>query len=155
MPNWWNVPSLWIPDAFLLRQIHTGPRLVANMASATCTDGGGVLELEPREAELLFWPHDTVEVDPSRVDELSRCSAEAALDYVDKALALTGRLSKTDLLSLRGIWAKLSSRRAGRKSKPIQHGAATPYTSHDTPTQPARRSARFAKGNLAMALSDQ
>ncbi len=92
LPRWWNVPSHWAPDAFLLRQIHDGPRIIQNRASATCTDtihrvraakgvdsgwlaaaamnsltfafaeirgrsyGGGVLELEPTEAEGLPFP---------------------------------------------------------------------------------------------------
>lgn len=35
---WWRVPSLWNPDAFLLRQIHDFPRFVLNTAGATATD---------------------------------------------------------------------------------------------------------------------
>ncbi len=38
MPTWWNVPSLWIPDAFMLRQIHRGPRIISNDSGAVCTD---------------------------------------------------------------------------------------------------------------------
>src|SRR5205823_5272502 len=38
LPAWWHVPSVWSPDAFLLRQIHTAPRIVANPAGAVCTD---------------------------------------------------------------------------------------------------------------------
>ena len=90
---WYILPSVWNPDAFLLRQIHRYPKLVVNDAVATCTDtihrvklrggadgpklaavmlnsitfafaeivgrsyGGGVLELEPREAERLPVPY--------------------------------------------------------------------------------------------------
>lgn len=36
--NWWEVPSTWIPDGFMLRQISTHPRLIANDARATSTD---------------------------------------------------------------------------------------------------------------------
>jgi adenine-specific DNA methylase len=37
-PVWWEVPGPWIPDGFMLRQISTAPRLVANLAGATSTD---------------------------------------------------------------------------------------------------------------------
>lgn len=36
--NWWEVPSTWAPDGFMLRQISTHPRLIVNQAGATCTD---------------------------------------------------------------------------------------------------------------------
>ena len=35
---WWSTPSLWIPDLFMLRQIHLAPRLTVNAAAATSTD---------------------------------------------------------------------------------------------------------------------
>lgn len=35
---WYVVPSVWIPDAFLFRQIGSFPKLVLNRAGATCTD---------------------------------------------------------------------------------------------------------------------
>jgi adenine-specific DNA-methyltransferase len=35
---WYIIPSVWNPDAFLLRQIHRYPKLVVNDAAATCTD---------------------------------------------------------------------------------------------------------------------
>lgn len=35
---WWEVPSTWVPDGFMLRQISTHPRLIANGARATSTD---------------------------------------------------------------------------------------------------------------------
>ena len=35
---WYNVPSMWIPDAFALRQVHRFPKLVVNDARATTTD---------------------------------------------------------------------------------------------------------------------
>ncbi len=38
LPKWWNVPSVWTPDAFLLRQIHLGPKIVENRTKTTCTD---------------------------------------------------------------------------------------------------------------------
>ena len=36
--RWYIVPSVWEPDAFMLRQVHTYPKLVLNEAEATCTD---------------------------------------------------------------------------------------------------------------------
>jgi adenine-specific DNA-methyltransferase len=35
---WYAVPSVWTPDAFMLRQVHGYPKLVLNRAGATCTD---------------------------------------------------------------------------------------------------------------------
>jgi adenine-specific DNA methylase len=89
--NWYKVPSIWIPDAFMFRQIHDFPHFVVNNAQAISTDtihrvkqntkkkfnqvlfytyltaataeiegrsyGGGVLELEPTEAERLLIPN--------------------------------------------------------------------------------------------------
>ena len=37
-PVWWEVPGPWVPDGFMLRQISSAPRLVANLAGATSTD---------------------------------------------------------------------------------------------------------------------
>ena len=36
--KWYVVPSVWTPDAFMLRQVHGYPKLVLNGAGATCTD---------------------------------------------------------------------------------------------------------------------
>ena len=36
--HWWAVPSVWKPDAFMLRQVHAFPKLVLNRSSATATD---------------------------------------------------------------------------------------------------------------------
>ncbi len=35
---WYVVPSVWNPEAFMLRQIHGYPKLILNEAEATCTD---------------------------------------------------------------------------------------------------------------------
>lgn len=37
-PMWYVVPSVWVPDAFMLRQVHGYPKLILNQAQATCTD---------------------------------------------------------------------------------------------------------------------
>ncbi|MBN2002355.1 MAG: class I SAM-dependent methyltransferase [Anaerolineae bacterium] len=36
--RWYIAPSVWIPDAFMLRQVHAYPKLVLNTAQAVCTD---------------------------------------------------------------------------------------------------------------------
>lgn len=36
--RWYIVPSVWIPDAFMLRQVHGYPKLILNDANVTCTD---------------------------------------------------------------------------------------------------------------------
>jgi adenine-specific DNA-methyltransferase len=153
---WYSVPSIWVPDAFLFRQINSNPRLVLNDANATVTDtlhrvkfktgtdaktaitcfhnsltlafsevlgrsyGGGVLELEPNEAEELPVPY--FEIKPALI-EVDRCfrqnRIDEALEIVDE---LTLRehlgLSRSQVETLRGIWRKLSKRRMRRK-RPI------------------------------------
>jgi adenine-specific DNA-methyltransferase len=36
--KWYVVTSTWVPDAFLLRQVHEYPKIVLNETNATCTD---------------------------------------------------------------------------------------------------------------------
>jgi adenine-specific DNA-methyltransferase len=36
--RWYVVPSIWTPDAFMLRQVHGYPKIIVNEAGATCTD---------------------------------------------------------------------------------------------------------------------
>ncbi|BBZ73840.1 class I SAM-dependent methyltransferase [Mycobacterium paraseoulense] len=126
---WWSTPSLWIPDLFLLRQIHLAPRLTVNAAAATSTDtvhrvrlaagvdpaalaavfhnsvtfafaeilgrsyGGGILELEPREAEQLPIPPPAL-AGPELardVDLLLKAGeTEKALDLVDRHVLTDG-----------------------------------------------------------------
>ncbi|ALX04163.1 class I SAM-dependent methyltransferase [Aeromicrobium erythreum] len=45
--NWWEVPSTWVPDGFMLRQISTHPRLMSNSAGATSTDTVHRVRVEP------------------------------------------------------------------------------------------------------------
>ena len=155
LPRWWNVPSAWVPDAFLLRQIHDGPRIIQNAASATCTDtihrvrvvpgidtawlaaasinsltfafaeirgrsyGGGVLELEPTEAEALPFPR------PSRrslpLDELDLLARKRGVEHVlvevDRLVLRSAGLNEADIRSLRHIWRKLYERRISRKRR--------------------------------------
>ena len=35
---WYTVPSVWVPDGFVFRQIYDFPRIVLNSADATSTD---------------------------------------------------------------------------------------------------------------------
>jgi adenine-specific DNA methylase len=138
--SWWSVPSVWTPDAFMLRQIYDHPRIIANGTRATSTDtvhrvrmvngthpvalaaasinsatfafaeimgrsyGGGVLELEPREAEALPFPdpRGLSQRDVAAVDRLLRKGTlEEALDYVDQRLLIAvashkpGELART------------------------------------------------------------
>jgi len=154
-PSWWYVPSVWAPDAFLLRQIHDGPRIIVNRSGATCTDtihrvratlgtdidwlaaasvnsltfafaeirgrsyGGGVLELEPTEAEGLLFPKPGT--DPLPIDELDALvrarGVDSALSEVDRRVLITAGLSMTDVARLKAIWRKLYERRLARKGR--------------------------------------
>ncbi len=155
--QWWVVPSIWIPDAFLLRQIHDHPRIIANRTGATSTDtihrvrmlnglpplhlaaasvnsitfafaevlgrsyGGGVLELEPREAEALPFPdpYALTQADAKTVDKLLRDGdLIAALDYVDEQLLIrTLGFNRQLVTTLRGVWERLRDRRLARGKK--------------------------------------
>ena len=163
---WFHVPSLWVPDAFMFRQIHDFPRLVLNNAAATATDtihrvrtrginpavlvagafshlvaasaeiegrsyGGGVLELEPTEAERLLVPDATAMAAALPLDE---CDAlvragrlSAALDENDR-LVLRGELglSVTDCIALKGIWTKMQGRRFARGRSGRRKSRLTP-----------------------------
>ena len=154
LPEWWYVPSVSVPDAFLLRQIHDGPRIIVNRARATCTDtihrvraldgvdpewlaaasmnsvtfafseirgrsyGGGVLELEPNEAEGLPFPRPAGSLP---VDDLDLCArrkdADQILDEVDHLVLAGCGLTADEVAKVRGIWRKLSSRRRDRKRR--------------------------------------
>lgn len=157
---WWVVPSPWVPDGFMLRQIHRYPKISANDSGATCTDtihrvrllngigaktlacafsnsltfafsevlgrsyGGGVLELEPTEAEKLPLPLN--DVDGLPFNEVNRLlgadQLDQALDLVDRTLLYERvGLSWSEIRALRGIWQKLMRRRNGRK---VQGGAS-------------------------------
>jgi adenine-specific DNA methylase len=158
---WWSVPSVWRPDAFMLRQIHLGPRVVANLTAATSTDtvhrvrllgevsaeqlaaavtnsltfafsevmgrsyGGGILELEPGEADALpVADPRPVEAGTVRaVDRLLRDGdLDGAVDLVDARLLVGGMgLTPERVALLRSVWRDLRERRARRGRR----GAAT------------------------------
>ncbi|OMC50090.1 class I SAM-dependent methyltransferase [Mycobacterium sp. IS-1264] len=158
---WWRTPSLWIPDLFMLRQIHTAPRLTVNAAAATSTDtvhrvrlaadphsqidacalaavfhnsatfafaeimgrsyGGGILELEPREAEQLPIPppaYASAEL-ACDVDLLLKANeTEKALDLVDRQVLIDGLGWSPDVVAqCRSAWAALRARRTKRGSR--------------------------------------
>ncbi len=156
--RWFDVPSVYAPDAFMHRQIHHAPLLVANHVGATSTDtihrvrllpgrtveieslcgslvnsvslacsevmgrsyGGGVLELEPREAERLPVPFSVRhQVDVDYLDQKLRAGdLEAALDHGDEVLLREGcGLSKTDMSRARSAWKRLRARRHARKHR--------------------------------------
>lgn len=152
--RWYVVPSAWIPQAFMLRQVHHYPKIILNDAAATSTDtihrvklrngvsartvaasflnsltfafsevigrsyGGGVLELEPNEAEKL--PLPLIGADALKLEELDALLREnnisAALDITDRVLLRDGLgLSGEETRMLRAIWQKLRDRRINRK----------------------------------------
>jgi adenine-specific DNA methylase len=152
--QWWVVPSIWQADAFMLRQIHTHPRIVANLTNATSTDtvhrmrvvegvdasklaavamnsitfavseivgrsyGGGILELEPSEAEELPVPDPALIPDHvvARVNELVREKRiEEAIDAVDQAVLIDKLgFASQEVLSARSAWRTLRDRRNSR-----------------------------------------
>lgn len=156
LPNWWNVPSVKVSDAFMLRQIHDAPRIIENDAGAICTDtihrvrlregvaasalavaslnslslafaeirgrsyGGGVLELEPSEAEALPLPTVLPEFASLRDeldDQVRRYGVEAALKRNDRRVLGSDGFDRRDIEALSGIWRKLRQRRHSRKSR--------------------------------------
>lgn len=81
--------------------------------------GGGVLELEPNEAEEIPIPFSDKKIlDLEFIDKMTRKKdIEALLDYTDKELLINEiGLSTSEVSSLRKIWRKLSNRRINRKS---------------------------------------
>ncbi len=152
--KWYVVPSVWVPQAFMLRQVYNYPKIIFNDAHATSTDtihrvkfrgntspqktvaaftnsltfafseifgrsyGGGVLELEPTEAEKLRIPligSDMLNL--YEIDALLRQKDIAAvLTITDHMLLKKGLgMSDDDIALLRTIWKKLRDRRLNRK----------------------------------------
>jgi adenine-specific DNA-methyltransferase len=154
--RWYIVPTLWVPDAFMLRQVHAYPKIIVNEAGATCTDtihrvklrngedprtiaaafmnsltfafaevvgrsyGGGVLELEPNEAEELPLPLNGAEnLDFTKIHNLLlNDKIEDILNITDQILLIDGLgLSASEVNVLRNIWRTLRDRRINRKHK--------------------------------------
>lgn len=152
---WWITPSVWFPDAFMLRQIHAAPRMTVNRADATSTDtvhrarvvegvdplalstvfhnsatfafaeiigrsyGGGILELEPREAELLPIPSpDLATADLSTDLDILLKAGEVmkAVDLVDQHVLIEGLgWSAKQVAECQAAWLSLRDRRLGRR----------------------------------------
>jgi adenine-specific DNA-methyltransferase len=155
---WYTVPSVWIPDAFMFRQIYNFPRIVLNTSGATSTDtihrftskkckperviantytwmtaasaeiegrsyGGGVLELEPTEAERLLVPAELNGALP-----MSECDRLTRAGKLEDALEENGRLvlrehmglNRVECIGLKNIWIKMRDRRMSRKkTRPV------------------------------------
>lgn len=82
--------------------------------------GGGVMTFEPTEIELLPIPVcDELNIDIAQVDQLIReKKIIEVLDIVDQAILVEKyKFTWDEVLILRGIWNKLSSRRINRKKK--------------------------------------
>ena len=163
--RWYIVPSVWTPDAFMLRQVHAFPKIVLNQARVTCTDtihrvrfkpgvdasvvtlaftnsltfafaevigrsyGGGVLELEPNEAESLPLPLlGGEQLDLEQLDGLVRAGEiDKVLDITDEVLLRRGLgLGSYETEMLRHIWQKLRDRRIQRKYKRSPNGGPLP-----------------------------
>jgi len=150
---WYSVPSVWIPDGFLFRQIYDFPRMVLNASGATSTDtihrvttngaeperviantytwltaasaeiegrsyGGGVLELEPTEAERLLMPAQLNGAMP--LEEADRLTRVGRLDDVLEVNARTVLqehlgLSTSDCGLLKDVWVRMRDRRLSRR----------------------------------------
>lgn len=158
--RWYVVPSVWTPDAFMLRQIHSYPKMIVNKTRATCTDtihrvkfrsklpgetiaaaflnsltfayaeiigrsyGGGVLELEPNEAESLPLPLINAQaLDFEKINSLVlEGDIEAVLHITDRVLLMEGLgLRLQEVERIRNAWYKLRDRRIHRK-----HAKVTP-----------------------------
>jgi adenine-specific DNA-methyltransferase len=152
--RWYDVPSIYAPDGFMYRQIHTFPMVVANRVGATSTDtvhrvrlrssasieeiafrafnsltfawsevcgrsyGGGVLELEPKEAEELPLPRAKItKTEIRELDRLQRLGdTTKALNFADDILLREGMgLSAEKIDNLRRSWEALRDRRILRK----------------------------------------
>lgn len=153
--HWYEVPSVWIPDGFLFRQIYDFPRMVLNHAGATSTDtihrlkckkgdperiiantytwmtaasaeiegrsyGGGVLELEPTEAERLLIPATlNGAMSLTECDRLTRAGRLNEVLEENARVVLMGHLglSWTECQVLREIWIKMRDRRMARRRR--------------------------------------
>lgn len=82
--------------------------------------GGGVLELEPTEAERLLTPKQLTEGLPiEEIDQLIRAGKiQEMLEQNDKRILVDGLgLSKNDCTRLKDIWAKMRDRRKSRSRR--------------------------------------
>lgn len=166
--EWYKVPSIWIPDFFMFRQIHDFPHLVLNKAGAISTDtihrvrnvknqtfpqvlfytfltaasaeiegrsyGGGVLELEPTEAERLLVPNPKL-VDPKKLNYVVSRKENGKFLKMNSDFILRKSLGflPDEVTMLESIYQKLFSRRKGRKK--VSHVEEVPYNGQDRSLQ--------------------
>ena len=191
---WWSTPSLWVPDLFLLRQIHLAPRLTVNAAAATCTDtvhrvriarqldptalatvfhnsatfafaeimgrsyGGGILELEPAEAEQLpIPPPDYASAELAEdVDLLLKANeTEKALDLVDARVLIDGLgLSRDVVAQCRcGVGGAAGPADKARIAVSVRESTITVLADWQAP-DPAQDSLRHAVLAFVLARAD-
>ncbi len=80
--------------------------------------GGGVLELEPTEAEALPFPRQSGVLPLEELDLWARRKdPDQVLDEVDRLVLTSAGLGGDELRTLRDIWRKLSNRRLDRKRR--------------------------------------
>lgn len=155
--SWWSVPSVHIPDGFMLRQISTNLAVAANSANATSTDtvhrvflrgnatmeqlavaalnslsfcsaelhgrsyGGGVLELEPKEALRIRIPNPELVTQDliTQVDQLLRANkSDEAVKLVNQELLLNRmQFSSSALADVEAAHERLLQRRLRRGGK--------------------------------------
>lgn len=155
--SWWSVPSVHIPDGFMLRQISKRLAISGNHANATSTDtvhrvflkrdvsmdklavaafnsfsfcsselqgrsyGGGVLEIEPKEALRIRIP-DPKLVSDALVKEVDRLlhdgQEQQASDLVDEELLVKQvGISASTLEEVKSAHERLLTRRLTRGGK--------------------------------------
>ncbi|NUM43514.1 MAG: N-6 DNA methylase [Anaerolineales bacterium] len=89
--------------------------------------GGGVLELEPREAEQLPIPYNgKINIDYEKVDQLLRKGDDdSALEYVDE-IVLKGYMGLNNLTikNIRNAWIELRERRINRRFPKVTYEQA-------------------------------
>ena len=118
--------------------------------------GGGVLELEPREAERIPWTPTRFSIDADLVDSTIRSRGiHAALDLVDGSMVKQGIIGKAECRTMRDIWMKMFERRKSRKSRTIRHEAEAPYNGHDRPVLLVPKSALFEEETQGRVFSCQ
>ena len=189
---WYAVPSVWVADAFVFRQIYDFPRVVLNEAGATSTDtihrlrskvapgllvsnvythltaasaeiegrsyGGGVLELEPTEAERLLVPAELGAALPlAECDRLIRAGRLDQVLAANDGLLLRGQLglSRADCAMLRAIWIKMRDRRLARRRRGCRPpGPPGPPAPPRTPDADAAEDANAANDAEAAEAAD-
>jgi len=127
--KWYVIPSTWVPDAFLLRQVHEYPKIVLNETDATCTDtihrvklvcrnkGSQIVSAFLNSMTLAFsevfgrsYGGGVLTLEPSEVEQLpipidnSDCLDTVRIDQLEREHKIEDILDMTDLILLeRGL----------------------------------------------------